>query len=112
MNQSGSLGAIKDMWLNEDGIASILPLSELIKICRVTFDSATSDRFTVHTKAGPVELCNNEAGMPYIDLDKSEERVALCLVQTVRERYEGFTKREVTEAREASRGTGYDWTST
>jgi hypothetical protein len=62
MNQSGSLDAIEDMWLNEDGIASILPLSKLIKLCRVTFDSTTSDRFMVHTKAGPVKLCNNEAG--------------------------------------------------
>jgi hypothetical protein len=41
--------------------------------------------------------------MPYIDLNKSVECTALCFVQTIRERYEGFTKREMTKAQEASR---------
>jgi hypothetical protein len=78
-----------------------LPFAELIKIVKVTFDSSKSDRFVVHTKEGPVELMNNEAGMPYIDMEKCEERAALCFVQTIRERYEGYTKREVMAARSA-----------
>jgi hypothetical protein len=86
MKEAGSIGALDKVWVNEEGITNIIPLSELIKICRVTFHSGTSDRFTVHTKEGPVELCNNEAGMPYIDLEKAEERAALCFVQTMRER--------------------------
>jgi hypothetical protein len=103
MNEAGSIGSLDKVWLNEEGIANILPLSELIKICRVTFDSEKSDRFTVHTKAGPVELSNNEAGMPYIDLEKADQRAALCFVQTMRERFEGYTRREVLDARAASR---------
>jgi hypothetical protein len=99
MKEAGSIGSLKQVWLNEEGIANILPLSELIKMCRVTFDSACSDRFTVHMKAGPVELCNNEAGMPpYIDLERADQRAALCFVQTIRKRYEGYTHREVKDA--------------
>ena len=98
MGESGSLGKVKNVWVNKGGIANILPFSELIKICRVTFDSDKSDQFVVHTEEGPVSLRNNEVGMPYIDLEKSDERAALCFVQTVRDRYEGFTKREVKEA--------------
>jgi hypothetical protein len=101
MDQAGTLEGLSEVWVNEAGIANIVPFAELIKIVRVTFDSEKSDKFTVHTKEGPVELSNNEAGMPYIDLDKSEERAALCFVQTIRQNYEGYTKCEVEAARRA-----------
>jgi hypothetical protein len=101
MGESGKLEGLKDVWINQDGIANIVPFSVLIKICRVTFDSDEGDQFVVHTKEGPVRLKNNEVGMPYIDLEDTSERAALCFVQTVRERYEGFTRREVQEARAA-----------
>jgi hypothetical protein len=39
MKEAGSIGSLKQVWLNEEGIANILPLSELIEMCRVTFDS-------------------------------------------------------------------------
>jgi hypothetical protein len=41
--------------------------------------------------------------MPYIDLERADQRAALCFVQTIRERYEGYTHREVKDARAASR---------
>ena len=68
MKEVGSIGSLKKVWLNEDSIANILPFSELIKMCCVTFNSDKSDWFTMRTKKGPVELQNNEAGMLYIDL--------------------------------------------
>lgn len=101
MGKSGELGDIKNIWVNEDGTANILPLSELTKIYQKTFDSAKSNKFTVHTKGGEVVLENNEIGMPYIDLDKSDHCAALCFIQTVHEIFAGFTKREVEEARSA-----------
>jgi hypothetical protein len=73
MKEAGSIGNLNKVWLNEEGIANTLPLSELIKTCRVTFDSAVSDRFTIHTKEGRVELCNNEAGTPYINLERADQ---------------------------------------
>jgi hypothetical protein len=101
MGESGTLGGLKNVWVNQGGIANILPFSQLIKMCRVTFDSEHGDHFVVHTEDGPVSLKNNEVGMPYIDLEKSEERAAICLIQTIRERYEGFTRREIEDAKAA-----------
>ena len=39
MNKTGDLGAIKQMWLNEGGVASVVPLKFLEKIWPVTYDS-------------------------------------------------------------------------
>ena len=64
MDQAGMLEGLGEVWLNKTGIANIMPFVELIKIVRVTFDSEKSNKFTVHTKEEPVELRNNEAGMP------------------------------------------------
>ncbi|KAL7503385.1 hypothetical protein ACHAXN_001183 [Cyclotella atomus] len=87
MDQAGSLGAISEVWVNK---------CKHLAFCRAHQDSQ------VHTKEGPVmELMSNEAGMPYIDMEKCEERVALCFVQTIRERYEGYTKQEIEAARSA-----------
>ena len=44
--------------------------------------------------------------MPYIDLTKSDENAATLLMQTVRKNYEGYTKKEFLQAKEAIRGQG------
>lgn len=103
MKEVGSIGFLKKVWLNEDGNSNILPLSELIKMCCINFNSEKSDQFTVNRKKGSVELHNNEAGMPYIDLNKSDERAALCFVETISERYKGYTHQEVKNACAATR---------
>ncbi|KAL3773713.1 hypothetical protein ACHAWO_009882 [Cyclotella atomus] len=41
--------------------------------------------------------CRN-TGFPYIDLDDSENNAAIIMVQTVRENFEGFTRKEVEHA--------------
>jgi hypothetical protein len=101
MGETGHLGKLNKAWVNRGGIANIVPFNELIKHCRVTFDSTEGNNFVVHTKDGSVALHNNEAGMPYIDLEESSERAALCFIQTIREQFEGFTKREIEAARAA-----------
>ncbi len=102
MEMTGSLGAIPKMWVNEGGVATIIPLKELEKIWRVTYDSTRDDgRFVVWTDQGNIALDNNAGGMPYIDLKKLEAKAALSLVQTVRGNKEGYTKREFEEARRA-----------
>jgi hypothetical protein len=40
MDLAGELGDIKPMWLNEGGVASVVPLKILEKIWRVSYNSA------------------------------------------------------------------------
>jgi hypothetical protein len=102
MTHTGNLGVVDKVWVNEGGVATIIPLMALAKIWRVTYDSTLNDgKFVVWTDKGKIVLDNNDGGMPYIDLTTLEGEVALSLVQTVRGNAEGYTKREVNEAREA-----------
>ncbi len=55
--------------------------------------------FVIHTDKGNIKVCNNEKGMPYLNLKEVKVEVALLLVQTIRGNMEGFTKQEVEEAR-------------
>ncbi len=97
------MGALKKVWLNKGGVATILPLKELEKLWHVVYDSRRHRGTSVlHTDAGNIVLKNNNnKSMPYLDLKEFEAEAALSLVQTVRGNMEGFTKREVEEARKA-----------
>jgi hypothetical protein len=110
MDSSGSLGALEQVWLNEGRVATIIPLKQLEKLCPVKYDSTRNGgAFICRTKDGDIVLKNNGKGMPYLDLREFEAeavlsfatKVALSFVQTVRGNMEGFTKREVKEARKA-----------
>jgi hypothetical protein len=69
MDSSGSLGALKQVWLNEDGVATIIPLKQLEKLCPVVYGSTRhGGAFVCCTKDGEVVLKNNGKGMPYLDL--------------------------------------------
>jgi hypothetical protein len=75
----------------------------------------------VHTPKGEVRFYKDEQGLPYIDLGESNLEATMMLlqreihereetlsnevsyIQTVRGNYEGYTKREVTQAKEARR---------
>ena len=77
--------------------------------------------YVVHTPKGEVRFHKDEQGLPYIDLGESDSEAAMMLlereiqereetmdsemsyIQTVRGNYEGYTKREVTQAKEAYR---------
>jgi len=111
MDSSGSLGALKQVWLKQQGgVATIIPLKQLKKLCPVVYDSTCNGgAFICCTKDGNVVLKNNNKGMPYLDLREFEAKevmsfvpeAALSFVQTVRGNMEGFTKREVEEAQKA-----------
>ena len=60
----------------------------------------------MRTDAGDIVLKNNDKGMPYLDLKEFEAEAVLSFVQTVRGNMEGFTKREVEEARRAREAQG------
>ena len=71
----------------------------------------------MHTAQGQVHFHKDKQGLPYIDLEQPGHMAAImlmqnasqqstkpegmALVQTVRENYEGYTKREVLRAKEA-----------
>jgi hypothetical protein len=101
---SGSLGDLDQVWFNEGGVAMIIPLKQLEKLCPMRYDSSRNEGvFICWTKDGKVVFKNNGKGMPYIDLREFEAKAvlsfapkaALSFVQTVQGNMEGFTKREV-----------------
>jgi hypothetical protein len=110
MDSSGSLGDLEQVWFNEGGVATIIPLKQLEKLCPVRYNSSRNGgAFICRTKDSDIVLKNNGKGMPYIDLREFEAeavlsfapKAALSFVQTVRGNMEGFTKREVEEAQKA-----------
>ncbi len=92
MDSSGSLGALEQVWLNEGGVATIIPLKQLEKLCPMVYDSTRhGGAFVCRTKDGDIGLKNNGKGMPYLDLREFEAeavlsfapKAALSFVQTV-----------------------------
>jgi hypothetical protein len=113
MDKAGALSVMKKMWLNEGGVASIIPLKILVKIWPVSYHSVKGmnpGQFIIYADAGDVIVHNNQKGMPYLNLKEVKAEVALCLVQdviqTIRGKMEGFTKQEVEEAKAARKAQG------
>jgi len=108
------------VWYLPDGIANIFSVHELEQSYRITHDS-WEGYYVVHTPKGEVRFYKDEQGLPYIDLRKSNSEATMMLLQReIHEReeildeemsyiqmvggnYKGYTKREVTQAKEARR---------
>ncbi len=72
----------------------------------------------MHTANGEVQFHKDENGLTYIDLGESSEDAVTMLVQTgledaahvfvqtVRQNYEGYPKKEILRAKEARRAMG------
>jgi hypothetical protein len=59
------MGALKQMWLNKGGLATIMPLKQLEKLWQVTYDSrCQGGAFVNHTDHKNIILHNNKKGMP------------------------------------------------
>jgi hypothetical protein len=109
MGESGSLEGLKNVWVNESGIANIIPFSELIKMCRVTFDSEAGNQFVVHTKDGAVPLQNNEVGMPYIDIStRPTSGLLYVFCRRFTSALKGSRAERSTTPRPPGRSAGYD----
>ena len=119
-NQMGRYENLK-VWYIPDGIATIFSMHELEKKYCITYDS-WEGHYVVHTPKGEVKFHKDEQGLPYIELDGAGGRDAAVLllqsiqgehvaktgigvvhVQTVRGNYEGHTKKDVMQAKEARR---------
>ncbi len=115
MKQMGNYRRMK-VWYIPDGIANIISMHELEKLYRIMYDS-WEGYYIVHTAQGQVHFHKDKQGLPCIDLEQLGHMVAImlmqnasqqtmgsegvALVQTVRENYEGYNKREVSRAKEA-----------
>ncbi len=78
MDSSGSLGALKQVWLNEGRVAMIIPLKQLEKLCPVVYDfTPHGSAFVCRTKDGNVMLKNNGKGMPYLNLREFKAKAVL-----------------------------------
>jgi hypothetical protein len=108
------------VWYLPKGIANIISMHELEKTYCITYDRW--DRYcAVHTPRGEVLFYKDKQGLLYIDLEGSDQDVAMMLVQehigmskfdeakgmsliqTVRGNHKGYTKKEVLQAQEACR---------
>ena len=69
------------VWYIPEGIASIFSIHELEKKYGITYDSCQGC-YKVHTQDRGVRFYKDENGLPYIDLEDSEEDAAALLVQT------------------------------
>jgi hypothetical protein len=106
------------VWYIPDGIANIISMHKLEKLYQITYDS-WEGYYIVLMAQGQLNFNKDKKGLPYIDLEQSGRMAAImlmqktsqqltepegvALVQTVRENYEGYTKREVLRAKEARR---------
>ena len=57
MDRAGDLGQIKQMWLNEGGVASVVPLKILEKIWPITYSlhkGMNTGKFVLHTHDGDI----------------------------------------------------------
>ncbi|KAL7470808.1 hypothetical protein ACHAXS_011072 [Conticribra weissflogii] len=99
----GKFGSL-DVWVNDKGIANILSFDKLEQHFDISYHTKNTNKtFIVHTLKGDVHFKRNELGLPYIDASNSDKQAQICLVNTIRENYEGFTKREIDEAKMARR---------
>lgn len=98
-NLKGYLGNTL-FWLDQMGIANVVSLRTLESKYKVTYDSERdSGEFVVHTPDGRVLIKGcPKTSFPYIDLTDESGGATIMMVQTVRERFEGYTKQEVERA--------------
>jgi hypothetical protein len=106
------------VYFDSRGIANVLSLYQLGRKFQVTYDS--KDRggvFKVFTPAGVVEFSPTPTGLHVLNLKETPEAAYILVndaslaygkspVSTVRQNFEGFTKRQVQQATRARRIMG------
>ncbi len=76
-NRMGTYGKLK-VWYLPGGIANIFSMHKLEKLYRITYDS-WEGHYIVHTPRGAVKFYKDEQGLPYIDLEASNEAAVMLL---------------------------------
>ena len=78
-NPRGTYRRLK-VWYLPDGIVNIFLMHELKKANRITY-SSWDGYYIVHTLKGEVQCYKGKQCLPYIDLDKSNEAMAMMQLQ-------------------------------
>jgi hypothetical protein len=116
-NKRGKYGGLNVLYI-PDGIANIFSTHELEKMYCIAYDN-WDGYYEVHTPKRRVQFHKDEQGLPFIDLESNGGAAIMLLlreqevgemtetiegtlfVQTVRENFKGYTKREILRAKEA-----------
>ncbi len=96
-NLKGNYGRLK-VWYIPKGIANIFSMHELARLYCITYGS-WDGYYVIHTPRGEVKFHKDEQGLPYINLDKSDEEAAVLLIQIMEQQdkeKEDSTKERVT----------------
>ena len=88
-----------DVWFHEHAITNILALKNVLKQYRVTYDSGLNGCFTIHKgcQGTDMEFKMHKDGLHYHDTGGHE----LSFIQTVKETSEGYSQRQIAQAKMA-----------
>ena len=90
-----------DMWLHTNRKMNVISIKSLMEKYHVTFDIREGNgSFLVHTTRRIVEFLPHKNSLYYLDLSKGNNGEVL-FVQTMRQNYEEYAKREVEKTRGA-----------
>mmetsp|Transcript_1688 Transcript_1688/g.3611 ORF Transcript_1688/g.3611 Transcript_1688/m.3611 type:complete len:966 (+) Transcript_1688:108-3005(+) len=95
----GTFASIPDVWYDPHSLANILLLGKLSQTHRVTFDTEKGNKFIVHTGNQELEFKMSPKGLYYHDMAEGKDYHAL--VNTVKGNLQGFTTREIKQAKKA-----------
>ncbi len=85
-NLKGNYGRLK-VWYLPDRIANIFSMHELERLYLITYDS-WGGLYVIHTLRGEVRFHKDNQGLPYINLDRSDEQATAFLLQMVEQQAE------------------------
>ena len=111
-NWKGWFPGYGEVWLHRDGIANILPLCEVKKLFRVTYDSENGDMFTVHKDNGSSrKFTTGDIGLYFWDaraachdyIKNLNEENRIALITTVSQKKSQYSARDVVNADKARR---------
>ena len=97
MSTKGHFGDYGEVWYHPKAMTNILSMTNVKKKYRVTYDSDGVDRFTIHKPNRLVHFNCSKNGLYYHDMDSRD----ITLVNTIEENTEGFSNRQIEQARKA-----------
>ena len=98
-NKIGYLKNYGKVWFDERAITNILYLKNVKHKYQVTYDSSTDGVFTVHTPGQQLHFVMQKESLHYHDTRNRE----ITLVQMVQENVEGYSQRQIQDAKKGSR---------
>lgn len=97
--QKGTFDGYGEVWYHPDAMSNILSVKNVKKQFRITYDSEGKDRFTVHKDNRQIHFDCSNNGLYFHDFNNRN----ITLVNTIEEKKEGFSKRQVEQAKLAKK---------